>query len=63
LAQTASQPELKKETWEKYFLLPIPKNEKREEALKASKLFISSLNTLIDARNVTLDFDKEIENQ
>lgn len=54
LAQTASQPELKIEAWNKYFQIPIPKGEKREIALKKAKEFINHLKALLDAEQCYL---------
>lgn len=47
LSQTASQPELKRDVWEKEFLIPIPKN--KDEAIKTSKEFQFNLKSLLNA--------------
>lgn len=49
LAQTASQPELKKEGWENNFLIPFPVGDKRKEAIKESKEFQNHLAAILDA--------------
>ena len=49
LAQTASQPELKKEVWDNDFFIPIPTDT--TEALKKSKQFQSSLKSLVNANS------------
>jgi len=48
LAQTASQPELKMEAWNKYFQIPIPKDTKREVAIKKAEEFINHLKAISD---------------
>ncbi len=47
LSQTASQPELKREIWNKEFLVPIPINYK--EAIKKARSFQQSLCSLLNA--------------
>ena len=49
LAQTASQPEIKREAWEKYFLIPLPTGEKRTKAIKDSEEFQSHISSLLSA--------------
>lgn len=49
LSQTASQPELKKDVWDKEFLIPIPVNKK--DAIKTSKDFQNSLKSLVNANS------------
>lgn len=49
LSQTASQPELKKDVWDKEFLIPIPVNKK--DAVKTSKDFQNSLRSLVSANS------------
>lgn len=49
LAQTASQPELKRQAWEQYFRVPIPVGETRDKALEQSAIFQSHLAALLDA--------------
>lgn len=46
LAQTASQPELKLDAWEKYFQIPLPVGKKKTEALKKAGEFYSYLEKL-----------------
>jgi len=46
-SQTASQPELKRDVWEKEFLIPIPIN--KENAILKAKLFQESLRALLNA--------------
>lgn len=48
LAQTASQPELKIETWEKYFEIPLPVGKEKEEAIAKAKEFYIHLRKLVD---------------
>lgn len=48
LAQTASQPELKMESWNKYFKIPLPVGEERIKAVRRSKQFFSHLQKLIN---------------
>ncbi|MBQ3481448.1 MAG: N-6 DNA methylase [Oscillospiraceae bacterium] len=48
LAQTASQPELKIEAWNKYFLIPMPTGSDRKRALQKAKEFYSYLAKLTD---------------
>jgi restriction endonuclease S subunit len=48
LAQTASQPELKIEAWEKYFKIPIPFGKERMQALDKAKEFYDHLKKLAD---------------
>ena len=49
LAQTASQPELKREGWEKYFKIPFPTNQAKEDSIKQSQEFQAHLAALLDA--------------
>jgi hypothetical protein len=49
LAQTASQPELKKDVWENDFLIPIPANS--NDAIKIVKDFQTSLQSLLNANS------------
>ena len=49
LAQTASQPELKNEAWEKHFKLPLPVGQERDKAIKAVASFQSHVSALLDA--------------
>jgi type I restriction enzyme M protein len=48
LAQTASQPELKIETWKKYFEIPLPLDKEKEEAITKAKEFYTYLRKLVD---------------
>ena len=49
LAQTASQPELKIDTLNNYFKIPIPKGELQKEALIKTKEFFSHITFLLHA--------------
>ena len=51
LAQTASQPELKVETWNKYFAVPIPKGQYKEKIIADSKNFNEHLRAILNADN------------
>jgi type I restriction enzyme M protein len=55
LAQTASQPELKIESWEKYFKVPVPLDEKRTRAIRKAKEFYNYLKKLIDINEYRFD--------
>lgn len=46
LAQTASQPELKIDAWNRYFKIPLPVGEKKAEAIKKAEEFYSYLEKL-----------------
>lgn len=46
LAQTASQPELKKDTWNKEFIIPIPLGKLKEEAIKECDTFQYHISAL-----------------
>lgn len=52
LAQTASQPELKREGWIKYFRIPFPKGESRKEAINQSIAFQAHLSALLNADDI-----------
>jgi len=54
MSQTASQPELKIYSWNKYFTVPMPKGTLRAEALKNSKMFNDNLRLLINAEQIKL---------
>lgn len=54
LAQTASQPELKIEAWNKYFMIPIPKGEYRKNVVAESKKFNEHLRAVLNADNFRL---------
>ncbi len=49
LAQTASQPELKREGWENHFRIPLPKEKSRARAIKESQDFQIHLAALLHA--------------
>lgn len=46
LAQTASQPELKLDAWERYFQIPLPLGKKKSEAMQRAKEFYGYLEKL-----------------
>lgn len=48
LAQTASQPELKLDAWNSYFVIPFPNGDARVKALKRAKEFYNYLAKLTD---------------
>lgn len=54
LAQTASQPELKIEAWNKYFMVPIPKGEYRAKIAAESKEFYEHLRAVLNAEKFCL---------
>jgi type I restriction enzyme M protein len=54
LSQTASQPELKWETWKKYFLIPIPLGKSRSEILVKCKEFQRSLKYILNAKKISM---------
>ncbi|HIF3243179.1 hypothetical protein [Salmonella enterica] len=56
LAQTASQPELKVDAWNRYFRIPIPAGEKRVQALHKSRELYNFIARLSDADSFKLDF-------
>ena len=47
-AQTASQPELKLDTWNNYFVIPVPKGEDKKCAINKAKEFYDNLTKLTD---------------
>lgn len=49
LAQTASQPELKEDSWEMYFKIPIPVGIEKDKAINAVSIFQSHVSALLDA--------------
>ena len=49
LAQTASQPELKKAAWKKLFMVPIPIGNSRKTALQEAEKFQKHLSALLNA--------------
>lgn len=51
LAQTASQPELKIDAWNRYFQIPLPVGKAKIEALKKANEFYSYLAKLSDINN------------
>jgi type I restriction enzyme M protein len=48
LAQTASQPELKIEAWDKYFKIPVPFGDEKVQAINKAKEFYNHLRKLAD---------------
>jgi type I restriction enzyme M protein len=48
LAQTASQPELKIEAWDKYFKIPVPLGDEKIQAINKAKEFYNHLKKLAD---------------
>lgn len=48
LAQTASQPELKIESWNKYFKIPIPTGKERNKAIQKAREYYDYLKRLTD---------------
>ena len=48
LAQTASQPELKIDAWNSYFVIPLPRGDSRQSALKRIKEYYGYLAKLTD---------------
>lgn len=54
LAQTASQPELKIESWNKYFKVPFPVESNREKALARTKKYFKYIQELSNINNDTL---------
>lgn len=53
LAQTASQPELKLESWRKYFKIPFPVGKDKENALKTIKRIFKHIQKLSDISKET----------
>ncbi len=51
LAQTASQPELKIESWNNYFCIPFPVNKGRSEAINKAKNAFKYIRMLSDINN------------
>jgi len=49
MAQTASQPELKIDTWKKYFMIPFPKGLQKDKAIEESKKFNQHLRAILNA--------------
>ena len=56
LAQTASQPELKLDAWERYFQIPLPIGEARENAIKKAGEFYKYLEKLSDIDEYRFNF-------
>jgi type I restriction enzyme M protein len=54
LAQTASQPELKRRAWLKQFVVPMPSDKQRAEATAAAAEFQSHITAILSAENVRL---------
>lgn len=59
LAQTASQPELKEEAWNKYFKIPLPVGDEADKALQAVMKFQSHVSALLDADAYRVRAQKE----
>ncbi|MCL1811336.1 MAG: restriction endonuclease subunit S, partial [Methanomassiliicoccaceae archaeon] len=55
LAQTASQPELKIEAWNKYFKIPIPIGEEKNSAIEKASKFFEHIDELSDVNNWRFD--------
>jgi type I restriction enzyme M protein len=55
LAQTASQPELKIEAWEKYFKIPMPLGEEKTQAINKAKEFYDHLKKLADINDYSFN--------
>jgi type I restriction enzyme M protein len=51
LAQTASQPELKRNAWNNEFLIPIPVGQNKQRALTKSSEFFDHISALLEADN------------
>jgi len=51
LAQTASQPELKMESWNKKFIIPMPIGITREKSIKDTKKLFEHIDALLGADN------------
>lgn len=56
LAQTASQPELKLDSWKKYFKIPFPVAESRKKALASTRKSFNHIRKLSDISNDTFHF-------
>lgn len=56
LAQTASQPELKIDSWNKYFKIPFPLAENRKKALESTRKSFNHIRKLSDINNDTFHF-------
>ncbi len=54
LAQTASQPELKRDVWKNEFMIPMPQGELRIQALAEVKTFMKHVSALNEANKVRL---------
>ena len=59
LSQTASQPELKPEFWEKEFMVPLPLGREHERALVAVNDFMSHIAALTGGKSVKLSMDEK----
>ncbi len=53
LAQTASQPELKIDAWNKYFTIPLPLGDARSQAIQSAKKAFMYIRVLTDVSNDT----------
>lgn len=56
LAQTASQPELKLDAWERYFQIPLPVGKAKTEAIKKASEFYSYLEKLSNIDEYRFNF-------
>jgi len=56
LAQTASQPELKMDSWRKYFKIPFPTKENKEKALASTRKSFKHIRMLSDISNDTFHY-------
>ena len=54
LAQTVSQPELKLDAWNDYFIVPMPKGTLRQKALEVSQGFQSHIRSILNADKIRL---------
>lgn len=62
LAQTASQPELKIDAWEKYFKIPMPVGNEREKALNKAKEFYNYLEKLVNVKEYRFNIPDDTDN-
>jgi hypothetical protein len=54
LAQTASQPELKLDAWNNYFIVPMPKGILKQKALEESRKFQAHIRSIQNADKIRL---------
>ncbi len=57
LAQTASQPELKMDSWNKYFRIPFPVGDAKNKALKKAKTALGHIRKLSDINKETFNIE------